>query len=91
MVVNMYLHSNGREVWIETLDGNSHKFNIASFYDPKIFKNKNWIDFYIQNKQHYFFVPIKANYYYFDGTLLDIILNWEYIDTLNVIERKYEH
>ena len=87
----MYLHSNGKDVYLETLDGNNRKASILEFTEAKRYENKNRIEFKVSKNYDYYFLLLKANYYYFDGNILDQIMKWEFIDTLNVVESRYEH
>lgn len=82
-VVNLFLKQNGKQVIIETRDGDSRTVNNTDIYHPKHI-NTQWdsrIDFnYGANNYQY----IRGNAISYDDWVLDSVLEGKFIDTRNV-------
>ena len=80
---NMYLKPNGKDVIIETRDGESHEINNKMFYTPKRHKNKfeDRLDIY-HGANNYLFMRGTANI--LDLDVLDSLIKNKNIDVNNV-------
>jgi len=79
----MFLKPNGKQVIIETYDGESKVVNNMDIFNVNQVQHKfdNRIDFY-HGANNYLF--IKGNTYAFDGEILSAILTNNFIDVKNV-------
>lgn len=79
----MYLKPNGKQIIVETLDGESKVINNMDIYKAEPINSRwgNRIDFYHGANN---FIFIKGNTYAFDSQILTAILTNNFIDVKNV-------
>jgi hypothetical protein len=82
-VTNMYLKPNGKQVIIETLDGESRTVNNKDFFKAEMVTTRyqHRIDMY-HGANNYLF--IRGNSYAYDSHILTAILNNDFVDVKNV-------
>ena len=82
-ITNMYLKPNGKQVIVETLDGESRVINNKDFFKAGMVTNKyqHRIDIY-HGANNYLF--IRGNSYAYDSHILTAVLNNDFIDVRNV-------
>jgi hypothetical protein len=82
-VTNMYLKPNGKQVIVETLDGESRVINNKDFFKAEMITNRyqHRIDLY-HGANNYLF--IRGNSYAYDSHILTAVLNNDFIDVRNV-------
>ena len=82
-VTNMYLKPNGKQVIVETLDGESKTVNNKDFYKADMITNRyqHRIELY-HGANNYLF--IRGNSFAYDSHILTAILNNDFIDVRNV-------
>lgn len=83
LLVNMYLKPNGKQIIVETLDGESKVINNMDIYKAEAINTKwgNRIDLYHGANN---FIYIKGNTHAFDSEILTAILTNNFIDVKNV-------
>lgn len=79
----MYLKPNGKQIIVETLDGESKVINNMDIFKAEPFSSKygSRIDFY-HGANNYLF--IRGNSYAFDNQVLSAILTNNFIDVKNI-------
>ena len=79
----MFLKSNGKQVIVETLDGESRTVNNKDFFKAEMITNRyqHRIDLY-HGANNYLF--IRGNSYAYDSHVLTAVLNNDFIDVRNV-------
>lgn len=86
MAINMWLLPNGRQVIVDTYNGESRKINIKDFYNYKErstkFKLGGWKEIY-HGTNNYLFMT--GNSQYFDKEVFDSIVDRKFVDTKNVV------
>lgn len=82
-ITNMYLKPNGKQVIVETLDGESRVVNNKDFFQAEMITNRyqHRIDLY-HGANNYLF--IRGNSYAYDSHILTAVLNNDFIDVRNV-------
>ena len=82
-VTNMFLKPNGKQVIVETLDGESKIVNNMDIYDAEAISNRyqHRIDFY-HGANNYLFM--RGNSYAYDSHILSAILQNNFIDVRNI-------
>ena len=82
-IKNMFLKPNGKQVIVETLDGESKVVNNKDFFKADMITNRyqHRIDLY-HGANNYLF--IRGNSYAFDSHVLTAVLNNDFIDVRNV-------
>jgi hypothetical protein len=82
-ITNMFLKPNGKQVVVETLDGESKIVNNKDFFKAEMITNKyqHRIDLY-HGANNYLF--IRGNSYAYDSHILTAVLNNDFIDVRNV-------
>ncbi len=83
LLVNMYLKPNGKQIIVETLDGESKVINNMDIYKAEAINSRwgNRIDLYHGANN---FIFIKGNTFAFDSEILTAILTNNFIDVKNV-------
>lgn len=82
-ITNMFLKPNGKQVIVETLDGESRVVNNKDFFKAEMMTNRyqHRIDLY-HGANNYLF--IRGNSYAYDSHILTAVLNNDFIDVRNV-------
>lgn len=82
-ITNMFLKPNGKQVIVETLDGESRVVNNKDFFQAEMITNRyqHRIDLY-HGANNYLF--IRGNSYAYDSHVLTAVLNNDFIDVRNV-------
>jgi hypothetical protein len=82
-ITNMYLKENGKQVIVETLDGESKTVNNKDFFKAEMITSRyqHRIDLY-HGANNYMF--IRGNSYAYDSHVLTAVLNNDFIDVRNV-------
>jgi hypothetical protein len=82
-ITSMYLKPNGKQVIVETLDGESKVINNKDFFKADMITNKyqHRIDLF-HGANNYLF--IRGNSYAYDSHILTAVLNNDFIDVRNV-------
>lgn len=82
-ITNMFLKENGKQVIVETLDGESKTINNKDFFNAEMVTSRyqHRIDLY-HGANNYLF--IRGNSYAYDSHILTAVLNNEFIDVKNV-------
>ena len=81
-VINMFLKHNGKQIIVETKDGESKTINTVDIYEAKKIETKyeSRIDFYYGANVHNF---IRGNSIIYDDWVLQQVLEKKFIDTRN--------
>ena len=82
-ITNMFLKENGKQVIVETLDGESKTVNNKDFFNAEMITSRyqHRIDLF-HGANNYLF--IRGNSYAYDANVLTAVLNNEFIDVKNV-------
>lgn len=82
-LVNMFLKENGKQIIVETLDGESKTINNTDIYKFETFSNRyqSRIDFYHGANNYIYMMGASRA---FDNRMLSAILNGAFIDVKNV-------
>lgn len=82
-ITNMFLKPNGKQVIVETLDGESKVINNKDFYKAEMITNKyqHRVDIY-HGANNYLF--LRGNSFAYDSHILTAVLNNDFIDVRNV-------
>lgn len=82
-ITNMFLKPNGKQVIVETLDGESRVVNNKDFFKAEMVTNRyqHRIELY-HGANNYLF--IRGNSYAYDSHILTAVLNNDFIDVKNV-------
>lgn len=82
-ITNMFLKPNGKQVIVETLDGESRIVNNKDFYKAEMVTNRyqHRIDLF-HGANNYLF--IRGNSFAYDSHILTAVLNNDFIDVKNV-------
>ena len=82
-ITNMFLKENGKQVIVETLDGESRTVNNKDFYKAEMITSRyqHRIDLF-HGANNYLF--IRGNSYAYDSHILTAVLNNDFIDVRNI-------